>query len=105
MPASKKRPIVWPRLQLTERIREEIKKKIGNKTYKEYSEKTGVICDVMNLVIGRADSISFKDYEKIFGEKPLAKPERVNGNFFRQMVRLWLYRDRISKGKFYRELS
>jgi hypothetical protein len=47
---------------------------------------------VYNLLRGRIKTIAARDYEKIFGEKPPARQlERVDGRYFRGMVRLWLF--------------
>lgn len=47
---------------------------------------------VYNLVNGRIHSLSASDYRRIFGEDPpFQVPKRVDGDFFRDMVRLWLF--------------
>ena len=47
---------------------------------------------VYNLVHGRIASISAADYRRIFGEDPPEQePKRVPGEYFRGMVRLWLF--------------
>lgn len=60
---------------------------------------------VYNLVHGRIHSLSAADYRRIFGEDPPhQEPKRVDGTFFRQMVRLWLYlNDRSTESELYRE--
>lgn len=60
---------------------------------------------VYNLVCGRIHSLSEKDYKTIFGEEPpYQEPKRVNGEFFRGMVRLWLFlNDDVTEADLYKE--
>lgn len=60
---------------------------------------------VYNLVHGRIHSLSPGDYRRIFGEEPpYQEPKRVDGTFFREMVRLWLFlNDDISESDLYNE--
>ncbi len=47
---------------------------------------------VYNLVHGRINSVSARDYRRIFGEDPPYQvPKRIDGDYFRDMVRLWLF--------------
>jgi hypothetical protein len=61
---------------------------------------------VYNLMCGRIRSLSFKDYRILFGDDPPPQdPERVKGDYFRGMVRLWLFlNEDISQADLYREL-
>jgi hypothetical protein len=61
---------------------------------------------VYNLIYGRIRSLSFKDYRILFGEEPPSQdPERVDGDYFRGMVRLWLFlNEDTSKADLYREV-
>ncbi|MBN1832305.1 MAG: hypothetical protein JW896_09360 [Deltaproteobacteria bacterium] len=61
---------------------------------------------VYNLICGRIKSLSLKDYRILFGEEPPPQDsERVNGDYFRGMVRLWLFfNEDISRADLYREL-
>lgn len=55
---------------------------------------------VYNLVHGRVKSISVRDYMRIFGEKPQDRQlKRVDGKYFRDMVRLWLFLNNDAKKK------
>ena len=60
---------------------------------------------VYNIVHGRVRSISAHDYRKLFREAPPPQESRkVDGAFFRQMVRLWLYlNDGATQAGLYRE--
>jgi hypothetical protein len=60
---------------------------------------------IYNLVHGRISSISAADYRRVFGENPPEQePKRVNGKYFRGMVRLWLFlNDGITEKDLYRE--
>ena len=47
---------------------------------------------VYNLAHGRIKSVSAKDYKTIFGEEPpYQETQRVDGKYFRGMVRLWFF--------------
>jgi hypothetical protein len=61
---------------------------------------------VYNLAHGRIKSVSAKDYKKIFGEEPpYQETQRVDGKYFRGMVRLWLFLNGDTTQKdIYREL-
>jgi len=61
---------------------------------------------VYNLAHGRIKSVSAKDYKTIFGEKPpYQETQRVDGKYFRGMVRLWLFLNGDTTQKdIYREL-
>ena len=60
---------------------------------------------VYNIVHGRVRSLSAHDYRKLFREAPPPQePHKVDGAFFRQMVRLWLYLNGdTSQADLYRE--
>jgi len=61
---------------------------------------------VYNLAHGRIKSLSAKDYERIFGEEPpYQETQRVDGKYFRGMVRLWLFLNSgVTQKDIYREL-
>lgn len=42
--------------------------------------------------------------EVLLGEKPSARPERIDAEFFKQMARLYIYRKGITQEDFYREV-
>jgi hypothetical protein len=55
---------------------------------------------IYNLAHRRIKSVSARDYERIFGEKPPdGQMKRVDGAYFRGMVRLWQFIHRDSKKK------
>lgn len=60
---------------------------------------------IYNLVHGRISTISAADYRRIFGEDPPEQePKKVNGTYFRGMVRLWLFlNEEARKKNLYRE--
>jgi hypothetical protein len=60
---------------------------------------------VYNLIHGRINSLSSENYKIIFGEEPPYQAlKRVDGAYFRGMVRLWLYlNDDETKEDLYRE--
>ena len=60
---------------------------------------------VYNLVHGRVRSISGPNYRKLFREDPpLQEPRKVDGTFFRKMVRLWLFLNQdATQAEVYRE--
>ena len=60
---------------------------------------------IYNVVHGRVKTISARDYETIFGEKPPAQQvKRVDGEYFRGMVRLWLFLNHnVHKRELYKE--
>lgn len=101
---NKRGKVSWPRLQLTNEIREEIRKKKKGNTWKEFERKYRISFDARNLV-NQNKTISFKDYEKIFGKKPTVKPVRVDAELSRGMGRLLFYRYGIGKEEFYKELA
>ena len=61
---------------------------------------------IYNLAHGRIRSLSSRDYGIIFGEDPPNQAvQRVDGGYFRGMVRLWLFlNEDVSKADLYREL-
>jgi hypothetical protein len=60
---------------------------------------------VYNLAHGRIHTLSARDYKIIFGEDPpLNESDRVDGKYFRQMVKLWLFlNDDVTEADLYRE--
>ena len=60
---------------------------------------------VYNLAHGRIRTLSARDYKIIFGEDPpLQETERVDGEYFRGMVKLWLFlNNEVSEADLYRE--
>ncbi len=60
---------------------------------------------VYNLVHGRVRSVSALNYKRLFREDPpLQEPRKVDGAFFRKMVRLWLFlNESATQADLYRE--
>ena len=60
---------------------------------------------VYNLAHGRVRSVSALNYRKLFREDPpLQEPRKVDGTFFRKMVRLWLFlNEGATQADLYRE--
>ena len=81
------------RITLTDGIPRNFFGKIFPGTVSELATVKGLSYNlVYNLVHGRIHSLSKSDYRRIFGdEPPYQVPKRVDGAFFRDMVRLWLF--------------
>ena len=100
---NRKKPF-FPRIELTDEYQERLnalKHKIP-----ETARLAGLpYLLVYNIVHGRVRSMSAHDYRKLFREAPpLQKPRKVDGTFFRKMVRLWLYlNDGATQADLYRE--
>jgi hypothetical protein len=88
--ASMKRQI---RIELTGEILKHFLNEVFTGEVSEFSTQKGLPYGlVYNLVHGRIGSISAADYRRIFGEDPPEQePKRVSGEYFRGMVRLWLF--------------
>jgi hypothetical protein len=83
-----------PRIELTQQIRKHFLKNIlKNRTIAEFSKNRGLSYTLIyNLAHGRINSLSADNYKIIFGEEPPYQAlKRVDGAYFRGMVRLWLY--------------
>jgi hypothetical protein len=61
---------------------------------------------IYNLANDRIKSISFEEYKKIFGKEPAEHElKRVDAEYFRDMVQLWLFlNDNVTKKELYVEL-
>jgi hypothetical protein len=81
------------RVELSRKILQKILKRISSGRISEVADDIGLPYDlVYNMVHGRINSISTKNYKLIFGEAPPYQAvKRVDGTYFREMVRLWLY--------------
>ena len=94
------------RIVLTDRIRRKFLENVFPGTVSELATVKGLSYTlVYNLVHGRIHSLSKSDYRRIFGDEPPQQiPKRVDGNFFRDMVRLWLFlNDDITESDLYEE--
>jgi hypothetical protein len=81
------------RIELTREIMNHFYDEVFEGEVSEFSIHKGLPYSlVYNLVHGRINSLSAVDYRRIFGEDPPEQePKRVNGEYFRGMVRLWLF--------------
>jgi hypothetical protein len=81
------------RVELSKKILQKILERISSGRVSELADDIGLPYDlVYNLVHGRINSISTEHYKLIFGEEPPYQAvKRVDGTYFREMVRLWLY--------------
>jgi hypothetical protein len=81
------------RVELSKKILQKILERISSGRVSELADDIGLPYDlVYNLVHGRINSVSAENYKLIFGEEPPYQVvKRVDGTYFREMVRLWLY--------------
>jgi len=89
------------RVHITEEIFSQFFLHILKGTVSEFAhEKRLPYSLVYNLVHGRVKSISARDYKRIFGENPPdGQLGRVDGKYFRDMIRLWLFLNHNAKKK------
>lgn len=95
------------RVELSEQILKNFLKRISNGKVSELANDLGLPYElVYNLVHGRINSLSVDNYKLIFGEEPPYQAvKRVDGAYFRGMVRLWLYLNNdATEADLYREL-
>jgi len=95
-----------PRIQLTEQILKKIFKRIFKGKISDLAtDKDLPYTLVYNLTHGRIKSLSDQDYRIIFGEEPTyQETDRIDGEYFRGMVRLWLFlNDEVTEASLYRE--
>ena len=96
-----------PRVEITKEIRDRLFAGDLKGEVSELSAHTGLPYGLIyNLVRGRIHSLSVAEYRRIFGETPPDKePRRVRGDYFRGMVRLWMFLNQgITEKDLYREL-
>jgi hypothetical protein len=94
------------RIELTRNIMERFHEEIFEGDVSEFSAHKGLPYSLIyNLVHGRINSLSAADYRRIFGESPPdQETERVSGEYFRGLVRLWLFlNDHATKKDLYVE--
>ena len=102
----KKHPVYRRRIELTENLLNRFFKKIYKGKVSELSLNKGLSYTlVYNLVHGRIRSLSTRDFRIIFGEDPpFQETGRVDGDYFRGMVKLWVYLNHdITEADLYRE--
>ena len=98
--------IYQPRIKLTEGMLNRFFKNIFPGKISELSLNRGLSYTlVYNLAHGRIRTLSARDYKIIFGEDPpLQETQRVEGGYFRRMVKLWLFlNDDVTEADLYRE--
>lgn len=81
------------RIELTRAMLERFFEEIYGGDVSAFSTHKGLPYSLIyNLVHGRIHSLSAADYRRIFGEDPPEQePRRVSGEYFRGMVRLWIF--------------
>ena len=95
-----------PRAEITKDIRDRLFAGDLKGEISELSAHTGLPYGLIyNLVRGRIHSLSVAEYRRIFGETPPVKEQkRVKGDYFRGMVRLWIFLNRgVTEKDLYRE--
>ncbi len=103
---AKARSLDQPRIKLSEEILDKFLKDVFHGEVSALAADKGLPYTlVYNLAHGRIRSLSPRDYRIIFGEEPLYQElERVDGVYFRGMVRLWLFLNGdMTKADLYRE--
>ncbi len=96
-----------PRIRLTEEILENFLGEVFKGNISALAREKGLPYTlVYNFIYGRIRSLSFKDYRILFEEEPPPQePKRVDGHYFRGMVRLLLFlNEGISQADLYKEL-
>jgi hypothetical protein len=96
-----------PRVEITEALLDRLFTGGLKGEVSDLSVHTGLPYSLIyNLVRGRIHSLSPAEYRRIFGEAPpLQEQQRVKGEYFRGMVRLWMFLNKESTEKdLYREL-
>ena len=94
------------RVELNEEILKKVLKRISSGRISEVADDIGLPYDlVYNLLHGRINSLSAKNYKLIFGEAPPKQAvKRVDSAYFREMVQLWLFLNGdVSEADLYRE--
>jgi hypothetical protein len=97
-----------PRVEITKDLRDRLLAGELNGEVSELSAHTGLPYNLIyNLVRGRIHSLSPAEYRRIFGEAPpLKEQKRVKGEYFRGMVRLWLFLNpEITEKDLFREFN
>jgi len=81
------------RIKISESLLEGLKGEVSKKGLPDFARDKRVPYTIIyNLLRQKTKSLSAKDYRRIFGEDPpYETTQRVDGEFFRGMVRLWLF--------------
>jgi hypothetical protein len=94
------------RIHLTKEILDDFFLNIFKGHVSEFAREKGLPYHLIyNLAHGRIKSVSARDFKRIFTEHPpYQASERVDGQYFRGMVRLWLFLNGdVTKKDLYRE--
>jgi len=100
------RPHDAPRVGITQDLRDRLFAGDLKGEIAELSAHTGLPYGLIyNLVRGRIHSLSLAEYRRIFGEDPpVEEQKRVKADYFRGMVRLWMFLNQgITEKDLYRE--
>jgi hypothetical protein len=94
------------RIELTDEMMQDFFDNVFKGEVSEVSFAKGLPYSLIyNLVHGRIRSISAENYRILFGEEPpLETQKRVEGTYFREIVRLWLFvNDHVTEKDLYEE--
>jgi hypothetical protein len=94
------------RVELNKQMLNHLLKRVSAGMISELSNNMGLPYGlVYNIMHGRIKSLSTENYKLIFGEEPPYQAlKRVDGAYFRQMVRLWVYLNGdVTEADLYRE--
>ncbi len=103
---SKMKSLDQQRVELSKQMLNNLLKIVSGGMISELSNDMGLPYGlVYNIIHGRIKSLSAENYKLIFGEEPPYQAlKRVDGEYFRGMVRLWVYlNDDITEADLYRE--
>lgn len=101
-----KRKVKKPRVVLDDEDVRRLAEIHGENSLSMIAKRTGLpYLLVYNVVHGRVKSVSDRHYRMLFGRPALYhQPKKVDGGYFRRMVRLWLFlHDGVSRSDLFRE--
>ncbi|MFH2066139.1 MAG: hypothetical protein ABIK15_13135 [Pseudomonadota bacterium] len=81
------------RVKLTRSVLEDFHRNAAKDGLSVLSRQTGLSYGLLyNIAHGRVKTLSIRDYRIIFNKDPIVQmPDRRDGTYFRDMVKLWLY--------------
>ena len=81
------------RVKLTRSVLEDFHQNAAKNGLSVLSRQTGLPYSLLyNVAYGRVKTLSIRDYRIIFNKDPVVQlPDRKDGTYFRDMVKLWLY--------------
>jgi hypothetical protein len=103
---SKMKSLDPQRVELSKQMLNHLLKRVSVGMISELSHNMGLPYGlVYNIIRGRIKSLSTENYKLIFGEEPPYQAvKRVDGGYFRGMIRLWIYlNDDTTEADLYRE--